>query len=206
MTVSIRASLMLSALAMAGLTAAFVDPPEAEENAKSATTAPGHWSYGGEEGPAHWGELAPQNKPCAVGMQQSPIDLASAMPAGIAAAQRHWTPVHGGMVVNNGHTLQVEVADGGGITLDGKDYVLKQFHFHHPSEHTIDGKQFPRSPLRPRGEGWRPRGDRRDVHGRFGQPQSRRHLGHRPGEGREGRRRVRYRSVEARACGQRLPL
>ena len=51
MTVSIRASLMLSALAMAGLTAAFVDPPEAEENAKSGAVAPGHWSYGGEGGP-----------------------------------------------------------------------------------------------------------------------------------------------------------
>lgn len=143
MTVSIRASLMLSALAMAGLTAAFVDPPEAEENAKSSTPAPGHWSYGGEGGPAHWGEISADNKPCAAGMQQSPIDLAGAMPASIPAAQPHWLPVHGGMVVNNGHTIQVDVADGGGIMLDGKHYVLKQFHFHHPSEHTIDGKQFP---------------------------------------------------------------
>ena len=143
MTVSIRASLMLSALAMAGLTAAFVDPPEAEENAKSGAVAPGHWSYGGEGGPSHWSDLSPDNKPCAAGMQQSPVDLATAMPAGIASAQPHWMPAHGGMVVNNGHTIQIDVADGGGITLDGKDYVLKQFHFHHPSEHTIDGKQFP---------------------------------------------------------------
>ncbi len=143
MTVSIRASLMLSALAMAGLTAAFVDPPEAEENAKFSNPSPGHWSYGGEGGPAHWGELSPDNKPCAAGLQQSPIDLKSATPAGIAAPQSHWAPVRGGMIVNNGHTIEVDVADGGGITLDGKDYVLKQFHFHHPSEHTIDGKQFP---------------------------------------------------------------
>lgn len=143
MTVSIRASLMLSALAMAGLTAAFVDPPEAEENAKSAHAAPGHWSYGGEGGPAHWSDLSAANKPCGTGQQQSPIDLAGAMTASIGSPQAHWTPARGAMIVNNGHTIQVDVADSGGVTLDGKDYVLKQFHFHHPSEHTIDGKQFP---------------------------------------------------------------
>ncbi len=143
MTVSIRASLMLSALAMAGLTAAFVDPPKAEENAKPGPVAPGHWSYGGEAGPAHWSDLAPENKPCAAGLQQSPVDLTSALPAGIGAPRAHWQPAHGGMIVNNGHTIQVDVADGGSVTLDGKDYFLRQFHFHHPSEHTIDGKQFP---------------------------------------------------------------
>jgi carbonic anhydrase len=143
MTVSIRASLMLSALAMAGLTAAFVDPPEAEESTKPIAVAPADWSYGGEGGPAHWAELAPENALCAAGRQQSPIDLSAAMTANVPAAQSHWIPAHGGMVVNNGHTIQIEIANGGGIMLDGKDYVLKQFHFHHPSEHTIGGKQFP---------------------------------------------------------------
>ena len=33
----------------------------------------------------------------------------------------------------------------GGSTLivDGKRYALKQFHFHHPGEHAVDGKKFP---------------------------------------------------------------
>jgi carbonic anhydrase len=141
MTVSIRASLILSALAMAALTAAFVDPPHAEEAKKSAH--PPHWSYGGEGGPEHWGELSPDNKPCAAGAQQSPIDLSGAMSASVDAPHPHWVPARGGVVINNGHTIQVDVGSGGGITLNGKDYVLKQFHFHHPSEHTIDGKQFP---------------------------------------------------------------
>lgn len=141
MTVSIRASLMLSALAMAALTAAFVDPPEADEAKKPAH--PAHWSYGGEGGPERWGELAPENKSCSTGAQQSPIDLAGALTASVDAPHPHWVPAHGGTVINNGHTIQVDVSNGGGMALNGKDYALKQFHFHHPSEHTIDGKHFP---------------------------------------------------------------
>jgi carbonic anhydrase len=142
MTVSIRASLLLSALAMATLTAAFVDPPESHDTA-AAPPHPGHWTYGGEGGPEHWADLSPENKPCSIGHQQSPIDLTSALSASIEAPHPKWIPAQGGTVVNNGHTIQVDVPAGGSVTLDGKDYVLKQFHFHHPSEHTIDGKQFP---------------------------------------------------------------
>jgi carbonic anhydrase len=138
MTVSIRASLVFSAVAMAALTAAFAAPPE--ENAEAAAK---HWTYGGAEGPAHWGELAPENKTCSSGIEQSPIDLSGALPAGVTSPRPRWLPARGGMVINNGHTIQVDLKDGGGIELDGVTYVLKQFHFHHPSEHTIDGKAFP---------------------------------------------------------------
>ena len=155
MTVSIRASLLLSALAMAGVTAAFSAPP-AEDPAplpagpsassvsdpKSGTHA-AHWSYGGEGGPDRWGELAPENRPCAIGAQQSPIDLTRPLTASIDVPVARWSPANGAQVVNNGHTLQVNVTSPGSLQLDGKDYALKQFHFHHPSEHTIDGKSFP---------------------------------------------------------------
>lgn len=143
MTVSIRASLLFSALAMAALTAAFADPPADGDEAKTAAAHPGHWSYGGEGGPEHWGDLAPENRPCSTGAQQSPIDLAGAMTASVGAPQPHWIPAHGGMIVNNGHTIQVDVNGAGGIKLNGVDYALQQFHFHHPSEHTINGKSFP---------------------------------------------------------------
>ena len=142
MTVSIRASLMLSALAMAALTAAFVDPPE-ESHASPAPAQPVRWSYEGEGGPLHWGGLSTDNRPCSAGAQQSPIDLAGALSASIPAPAEHWTPASSAMVVNTGHTIQIDVPAGGSVSLNGKDYILRQFHFHHPSEHTIDGKQFP---------------------------------------------------------------
>jgi carbonic anhydrase len=142
MTVSIRASLLFSALAMAALTAAFAAPDETPEDAKAPAHKP-HWTYGGEGGPEHWGELGPENKPCAAGLQQSPVDLSGAVTAKVSAPVPHWIPARGATIVNNGHTLQVNVAEGGSVTLNGKDYALKQFHFHHPSEHTVDGKAFP---------------------------------------------------------------
>lgn len=157
MTVSIRISLLLCAVAMAGVTAAFSAPPEHGELAATPgpgtpltvlppaakPSHPGHWSYGGEGGPEHWGALAPENKPCSAGGQQSPIDLTSPLSANVATPVRSWSPVHAAQVVNNGHTLQVNVSGPGSLKLAGKEYSLKQFHFHHPSEHTIDGKSFP---------------------------------------------------------------
>jgi carbonic anhydrase len=140
MTVSIRASLLFSAFAMAALTAAFANPPDEDA---SIQPHPKHWSYGGEGGPEHWSELSPDNAPCSAGVQQSPVDLSGAMIASVDTPHPRWIPVKGGMVINNGHTIQVDVDGAGGIRLDGADYALKQFHFHHPSEHTIDGRSFP---------------------------------------------------------------
>lgn len=142
MTVSIRASLLMSAFAMAALTAAFASPKGDPEDARTRPHAP-HWAYGGEGGPEHWGELSPDNRPCSVGLQQSPVDLSGALDARVPAPAPRWWPDRGATVANTGHSLQVNVASGGDITLDGKSYTLKQFHFHHPSEHTVDGRAFP---------------------------------------------------------------
>ncbi|MBD8890516.1 carbonic anhydrase [Roseibium litorale] len=102
-----------------------------------------HWSYKGEEGPAHWGALAKNFAACETGHEQSPVDLAHAVKAEPAAIAFHWNPKAKWTEVNNGHSIQDNTEDGGTIDLDGKTYKLVQFHFHSPSEHAIDGKKAP---------------------------------------------------------------
>jgi len=101
------------------------------------------WSYEGESGPAKWGSLAPEYAVCGNGRAQSPIDLAS---TGAAARQPTVVLDYKPLpltIMHNGHTVVVEVANGSRITIDGKPFELLQFHFHTPSEHTVDGKAFP---------------------------------------------------------------
>jgi carbonic anhydrase len=43
-------------------------------------------------------------------------------------------------ILNNGHTIQVNVAPGSTAIVNGQRYDLLQFHFHHPSEHLLSGK------------------------------------------------------------------
>ncbi|RMF38358.1 MAG: hypothetical protein D6754_07685 [Alphaproteobacteria bacterium] len=97
-----------------------------------------HWSYEGESGPEHWGELAPEFASCARGEEQSPIDLSGATKAELSDIEIHWKPVTWDLV-NNGHTIRLGGDDGGYAMIDGRRYDLIQFHFHAPSEHTVDG-------------------------------------------------------------------
>jgi carbonic anhydrase len=46
-------------------------------------------------------------------------------------------------VENLGHTIQLDFKEGSITNLQGKTYTSKQFHFHTPSEHLIDGMTFP---------------------------------------------------------------
>ena len=110
----------------------------------SAEGAP-HWSYQGHGSAVHWADLDEGFKTCKLGKHQSPINVVTrsvekspdAKPIGFAYA------AGAGEVVNNGHTIQVNLATGGSISLDGVEYKLVQFHFHTPSEEKIDGKSYP---------------------------------------------------------------
>ena len=44
---------------------------------------------------------------------------------------------------NLGHSIQIDFKEGSTTITDGKTYHAKQFHFHTPSEHLIDGMTFP---------------------------------------------------------------
>ncbi len=41
------------------------------------------------------------------------------------------------------HTLEVDFQEGGTLEILGKFYLLKEFHFHEPSEHGLDGHTYP---------------------------------------------------------------
>ncbi len=98
------------------------------------------WSYSGETGPENWAKLTPEFADCA-GKNQSPIDLKDFVEAKLPPIKFSVQP--GQQVINNGHTIKVSFAGGGGsIMVDGKTFRLLQFHFHAPSENHINGKSF----------------------------------------------------------------
>ena len=101
-----------------------------------------HWSYEGEHGPDHWGALGADNAACSVGSQQSPLDITGAVKAEIPAIALDWKKGTG-EIVNNGHTIQVNMPAGSKLGRGDKSYDLLQFHFHTPSEHLVEGKSFP---------------------------------------------------------------
>jgi carbonic anhydrase len=101
-----------------------------------------HWGYSGEGGPKNWGKLDPAFATCATGKAQSPIDVAKSAKAASTPIGLDYKP-GASEIVNNGHTVQVNYTPGSAITIDGRAYELKQFHFHAPSENTINGKHFP---------------------------------------------------------------
>jgi len=100
-----------------------------------------HWGYTGDIGPEHWAELAAENKACAVGTRQSPIDIREGVAVALEPIAFDYR-ASGFSVLDNGHTVQVNVAPGNGITVMGRRYELVQFHFHRPSEERVNGKQF----------------------------------------------------------------
>lgn len=107
-----------------------------------AVHATHHWSYEGETGPLHWGDLKPEYFMCKAGKNQSPVDITDAR----TVEKKHIGFryfVGGDDVLFNGHAVQVNYRPGSFVTIDKKTYELKQFHFRTPSENTIDGKHFP---------------------------------------------------------------
>jgi len=108
-----------------------------------ALSSGAHWGYSGEEGPEHWGDLDSKNIACAIGKNQSPIDMTGMVDAKLPKLVVNYKAHGGTQILNNGHTIQVNYEPGSTITVDGTEFELKQFHFHTPSENTMEGKHFP---------------------------------------------------------------
>jgi carbonic anhydrase len=99
------------------------------------------WTYSGLYGPDHWAELEEEYRTCN-GILQSPIDIipVECTPAHIGLAF-HYRPFTVDLLFD-GHTLIERIVESRALTFNNVNYTLLQFHFHTPSEHHIDGKEF----------------------------------------------------------------
>lgn len=111
---------------------------------------PPHWDYGETDGPAIWAQLSEEYALCRDGREQSPVDISGAEAREQPAMSMAYRPAklkiirheHVVDVVDNGHTIQVNYDEGSTLTVGEASYDLKQYHFHAPSEHTVEGRSF----------------------------------------------------------------
>jgi carbonic anhydrase len=112
----------------------------------SVTTA---WNYDAQRGPSHWADLDPSYGLCATGQAQSPIDLAmdetgddfadASLADLLPKLTFHYEPAPLN-IMHTGYGIQVPYAPGSYLSLGEQRYDLRQFHFHSPSEHAINGQ------------------------------------------------------------------
>jgi carbonic anhydrase len=114
-------------------------------NTKAPQVHTTHWGYTGHQAPQYWGDINPKYKMCKEGVNQAPINISK----DITVKVKHLPKIgfkyyaNAKEVVNNGHSIQVNVDNYSSIDIDGKHFYLKQFYFHTPSENEIDGRSFP---------------------------------------------------------------
>ncbi len=99
------------------------------------------WGYAGLGAPENWAKLHPNYALCGTGKRQSPIDIRGGIKVDLE-------PIHFDYrntlfrITDNGHTIQVDVAEGSTITVTGRVYQLQGFEFHRPAEVRINGKPY----------------------------------------------------------------
>ncbi|MEI8171033.1 MAG: carbonic anhydrase family protein [Rhodoferax sp.] len=133
-----RAYIRAKAAAMTGH-----ESPAAVDAAAAHHDGEVHWAYEGANGPQAWGQLKPEFNACAIGKRQSPINIeeSATLQGPAEPLQFNYMP-SSGSVVNNGHTIQVDLYGDNAITVRGSTYKLLQFHFHTPSEEQINYRNF----------------------------------------------------------------
>lgn len=127
--------------------ATVLESTEQLESCQSLTT-PGAYSYDIISGkdPANWGTIA-GFETCASGLSQSPIDFPSdvnILPLFHAPKPSlRWSTMKVQPQIEN-WSLNCNKSNSCGYTIVGQEkFYVQGLHFHAPSEHTLDGKQYP---------------------------------------------------------------
>ncbi|EEF32945.1 alpha carbonic anhydrase 7 [Ricinus communis] len=98
-----------------------------------------------EKGPNRWGELHHEWGACSNGSMQSPIDLFNErveIVSYLGRLIRSYKPSNA-TLKNRGHDMMLQWETGAGtLRINGTEYILKQCHWHSPSEHTVNGKSY----------------------------------------------------------------
>ena len=132
---------ILTTLTLAGILFLGCSHTTAHANETSTHHAK-HWGYTGDVAPKHWSELNENFNMCSEGHQQSPINIIPTEDKELTALNLDYT-TGSKSIIDNGHSVQVNITDGSILKIEGINYKLKQFHFHTPSENNINGASFP---------------------------------------------------------------
>jgi hypothetical protein len=95
-----------------------------------------HWGYEGAAGPSHWGDIKPEFATCKTGMHQSPINIVGAQRTELPPLKLDYRPTPLD-VVNNGHTIQVNVEPGSTFATGDRAYRLMQVAAHSPDARSV---------------------------------------------------------------------
>lgn len=77
------------------------------------------------------------------GVEANTFDLADRLAEGLDLVSTHWPSLGGMTLRNNGEALVVEVPEGGRSFVQGREFKLLEFHFHHTSGHRLGERSFP---------------------------------------------------------------
>jgi len=128
---ALAAVVMAATVASLATTASAAAPTAWNHNPNSAT------------GPTHWGTLDPAFATCETGTNQSPVDITGAVQGGGPSLQFKY-PDNELVVENTGHVIEVPLPadNGNALKIGNSAYTLTQYHFHAPSEHTLNGHRY----------------------------------------------------------------
>ncbi|XP_061366756.1 alpha carbonic anhydrase 1, chloroplastic [Gastrolobium bilobum] len=111
----------------------------------SAEEHSGDFGYNGPNGPDKWGSISPSFAACSNGKAQSPVNIRKAnivLNKQLKSIDREYHPANA-TLVNNKVNIGVHFeGKAGHVIIEGKKYFLKQMHWHCPSEHRINGRQY----------------------------------------------------------------